>query len=166
MRLLQILVFAMVSTIAIGQPTFENKKGGYKVSIPFKWTVEKDGDITTVYAPDEGDMDTWKEKLEVSVYDANDLNLEEAFEFYMKQDLPSMYNAMKIEKQGGEVIHGQQSKWAIFSFSQSSAILYNVFYLVVKDKKIYMLQAVAEKSYFAKYEGKYLEIIRSFQFVK
>ena len=163
------VVFVFLFFFSLGitaQPSVENKKGGYKISIPFKWTVEKEGDITSVYVPDEGEMDTWKEKLEVSVYDANDLNLEEAFEFYMKQDLPSMYDGMKIEKQGGEVIHGEPSKWAVFSFSQSSAVLYNVFYIVVKNKKIYMLQAVAEKSFYPKYESGFLEIIHSFQFTK
>ena len=164
----QFLVFALLlfTTIAVAQPSFENKKGGYKISIPFKWTVEQDGDITSVYVPDEGDMDTWKEKLEVSLYDANNLNLEEAFAFYIEQDLPAMYTAMKVEKQGEEVIHGQKMKWALFSFSQSSAVLYNIFYLALKGDKIYMLQAVAEKSFYPKYESGFLEIIHSFEITK
>lgn len=166
MKRLLFFALTLITTGAFSQPAFENRKGGYKISIPYKWTVEKDEDVTSVYVPDEGDMDTWKEKLEVSLYDANDLNLDEAFAFYIEQDLPAMYNAMKVEKQGEEIIHGQKTKWALFSFSQSSAVLYNIFYLTVKGNKIYMLQAVAEKSFYPKYESGFLEIIHSFELTK
>lgn len=166
MKLLQILVFAMCSTVVFGQPTFVNKKGGYKVSIPFKWTVKQEDDVTIVYAPDEGNMDVWKEKLEVSLTPANDLDLEEGFKFYIEQDLPALYEGITVLRQGEEKINGMTTKWMVFSFRQSSNVFHNLFYLVWKDKKFYMLQAAAEKSFYPKYEGEYLKIIRSFQFVK
>lgn len=166
MKRFLVLLLTLLATFAGAQPSFENKKGGYKIFIPYKWTVEQDGDVTSVYAPEEGEMDTWREKLEVSIYDANELSLDEAFAFYIEQDLPAMYSAMKIEKHGDEIINGQKTKWALFSFSQSSAILYNIFYLALKDDKLFMLQAVAEKSFYPKYESSYLEIIHSFQITK
>ncbi|HEU5292747.1 MAG TPA: hypothetical protein VFU05_18990 [Cyclobacteriaceae bacterium] len=166
MKLLQILVFVMFPAIVFAQPTFENKKGGYKISIPFKWTVKQEDDVTIVYAPDEGDMDVWKEKLEISLTTANDLDLEEGFKFYIEQDLPAIYNGIQVLKQGEENINGLKTKWMVFSFSQSSNVFHNLFYLVWRDKKFYMLQAAAEKSFYPKYESEYLKIIRSFQFVK
>src|SRR5690348_15471074 len=130
MKLLQILVFVMFSTIAFSQPTFVNKKGGYKISIPFKWTVKQEEDVTIVYAPDEGDMDVWKEKLEVSLTAANDLDLEEGFKFYIEQDLPAIYDGIKVLRQGEEKINGLQTKWMVFSFRQSENVFHNLFYLV------------------------------------
>ena len=89
------LIFSALITHA--QP-FINKKGGYQITIPVGWVVQKEDEITSVYAPDVGDMDTWKEKVEISLTDANDLNLEEAFTFYVEQDLPALYDGITILK--------------------------------------------------------------------
>ena len=166
------LLLAAVSVSA--QQSFVNKKGGYKITVPEKWKVEQEGEITSVYAPDEGEMDTWQEKIEVSLTDANDLNLDEAFEFYIEQDLPAMYNGLKIEHQGNELINGEKTKWAVISFAGSGTVgttevsftLHNLFYLFHKNGKLYMLNGIAEKSYYPKLENHFLEIVRSFQFTK
>ena len=142
--------------------------------VPEKWTVEQEDDITSVYAPDEEEMDTWKEKLEISVTAANDLTLEEAFTFYVNEDLPTMYNGLKILKQGEEVVNGLPMKWVLFSFSGSGTIgtsevsftLHNLFYLALSNNKLFMLNGIAEKDYYQKLEGDYLKIVRSFNVTK
>ena len=134
--------------------------------VPEKWTIKQEDDVTIVYAPDEGEMDVWKEKLEISLTDAQDLSLEDGFDFYLEQDLPAIYDGLKLISRGEEEINGLKTKWMVFSFSQSTNVFHNVFYLVWKGKKFYMLQAAAEKSFYPTYEGEYLKIIRSFQFVK
>lgn len=134
--------------------------------VPENWTVKQEDDVTIVYAPEEGEMDVWKEKLEISLTDANDLNLEDGFSFYKEQDLPAIYDGLKVIGHGDENINGMKSKWMVFSFNQSSYTFHNLFYLIRKDKKFYMLQAAAEKGFYSKYESEYRKIIRSFQFVK
>jgi hypothetical protein len=169
-----LFLLLLIPFIGFAQKKFTNKKGGYKIVVPEKWTVEQDGEITSVYAPDEEEMDTWREKLEISLIDANDLNLEEAFQFYMEEDLPTNYNGIIIERQGDEVINGLPVHWAVFSFAGSGTVgssevsfrLYNIFYLTKKGEKLYMLNGIAEKSYFPKLETGFLEIIRSFQLTK
>jgi hypothetical protein len=163
---LSTIFFLLIAFGASAQQSFINKKGGYQIMIPEKWTTNQEDEVTIVYAPDEGEMDTWKEKLEVSLTDANDLNLEEGYNFYVQQDIPAMYDGLKIINQGEADINGLKSKWLVFSFNQGPHIFHNLFYLILKDKKFYMLQAAAEKSYYPKYEGDYLTIIRSFQFAK
>ncbi len=169
------LLFLILFTFSVtAQQAFENKKGGYKISVPEKWTVEQEGEITDVYAPDEGEMDTWRERLDISLTDANDLSLEEAFTFYIKDDLPPAYKNFAIVRQGEETIHGLYAKWVLFSFSGSGTVgetevsftLYNLFYLVLKNNKLFMLNGIAEKDYFSKLESDYLKIIRSFQVTK
>jgi len=166
MRLVITILFAFVIFNASAQKPFTNKKGGYKIMVPEKWTVKQEDDVTIVYAPDEEGMDVWKEKLEISVTAANDLDLEEGFAFYKEQDLPAIYDGIKFLNRGEENINGIKTKWMVFSFSQSANVFHNLFYLVWKDKKFYMLQAAAEKGFYPKYEKEYLKIIRSFQFVK
>lgn len=169
-----LLLFVLCTLNVSAQNDFENKKGGYKISVPEKWTVEQENEITEVYAPDEGEMDTWRERLEISLTDANDLTLEEAFTFYVKDDLPPAYNNFAIVRQGEETIHGLNAKWVLFSFSGSGTVgetevsftLYNLFYLTLKDNKLFMLNGIAEKEYFTKLESDYLKIVRSFQVTK
>ena len=134
--------------------------------VPEKWTVKQEDDVTIVYAPEEGEMDVWREKLEVSSTSANDLNLEDGFAFYIEQDLPAIYDGLKVLERGDAEINGLKAKWMVFSFTQSSNVFHNLFYLIWKDQKFYMLQAAAEKSFYPKYESEYRNIIRSFQFVK
>jgi len=174
MRLLIILFLGICILDASAQKTFQNKKGGYQITAPEGWTVELDDEITSVYAPDEEEMDTWKEKLEISLTDANDLTLEDAFNFYLQDDLPSMYNGLKIVRQGEEIINGLNTKWVLFSFSGSGTLgttevsftLYNLFYLTLKNNKLFMLNGIAEKDYYQKLESDYLKIVRSFQVTK
>jgi len=174
MRQLIILLLVFFVLDASAQKAFQNKKGGYQVIVPERWTVEPEDEITSVYAPDEEEMDTWKEKLEISLTDANDLTLDEAFNFYLQEDLPTLYNGLKIVKQGEEIIHGLNTKWVLFSFSGSGTVgttevsftLYNLFYLALKNNKLFMLNGIAEKDYYQKLESDYLKIVRSFQVIK
>ena len=156
---------------ASAQKPFQNKIGGYQIIIPAQWTVDQEDELTIVYAPDEEEMDTWREKLEISITDAIDLTLEDAFNYYVHDDLPTIYNGLKIIRQGEEDINGLKAKWVLFSFSGSGTLgttevsftLHNLFYLVLKDNKLYMLNGIAEKDYFQKLESDYLKIVRSFQ---
>ena len=174
MRYSAVLFFLLFTFGASAQKNFQNKKGGYQISVPSRWTVEEDEDVTSVYAPDEEEMDTWKEKLEISLTDANDLTLKDAFNFYIHDDLPATYNGFKIIRQGEEVINGLNTKWVLFSFSGSGTLgetevsftLYNLFYLTLKSNKLFMLNGIAEKEYYQKLESDYLKIVRSFQVAK
>lgn len=166
MKLSVFIAFVLFTSFLSAQETFENKQGGYKITVPAKWTVKQDSEITSVYAPEEGEMDPWREKLEISVSDANDLSLEEAFAFYIEQDVPALYDQFVILRQGEEEIKGLKSKWFVFSFTQSSVTLTNVFYLFLKNNKLFILQGIAEKSIYPNFENSYLEIIRSFQVTK
>jgi len=169
-----VILFVLFSFGAAAQQTFHNKKGGYQIVVPEKWTTRQDGDVTIIYVPDEGEMDTWKEKLEISVGSAQELTLEEAFDFYTRQDLPTAYTGFKIIKEGEEDIQGVSAKWIVFSFTGSGTVgsgevsftLYNLFCIVIKNGKLYMLNGIAEKEYFPKLESDYLKIVRSFQVVK
>jgi hypothetical protein len=174
MRYSVIFFFLFFSFGVAAQEVFQNKKGGYKISVPERWTVEQEDEITSVYAPDEEEMDSWKEKLEISLTDANDLTLEDAFNFYTQDDLPNMYKGFKIIRQGEEVISGLNTKWVLFSFSGSGTVgtaevsftFYNLFYLTLKNNKLFMLNGIAEKEYYQKLESDYLKIVRSFQITK
>ena len=174
MKYSTIFLFLFITFGVSAQQTFQNKKGGYQISVPEKWTVEHEDEITSVYAPDEEEMDTWKEKLEISVTGANDLTLEDAFNFYIQDDFPTAYKGFKIIRQGEEVIHGLNTKWVLFSFSGSGTLgetevsftLHNLFYLTLKNNKLFMLNGIAEKDYYQKLESDYLKIVRSFQVTK
>lgn len=159
---------------AAAQQIFQNKKGGYQLTVPEKWTTRQENEITSVYAPDEGEMDTWKEKLEISVYDGKELSLGEAYDFYIEKDFPSAYSSFTLVKQGEEDIRGTVARWAVFSFTGTGTVgsgevsftLYTLFYLVLKNEKLYMLNGIAEKDFFPRYENDYLKIIRSFRVIK
>jgi hypothetical protein len=166
-----ILAAILCSTVSAQSfRTLKNVYGKYSISIPENWIEKTEGSTTDAYAPDVGDMDEWKEFVGVSVAEANGLTLEEAFTFYITQDFPGYYPKFAVVKKGDETIGGLKAKWVLYSFSnssvagsQSSATLYNIFYLVLKGDRLYSLNGIAEQSHYPTYENDYLSVIRSFR---
>lgn len=166
-----LLVF-MISFVASAQTrVYENKDGKYKISIPENWKERVDGSTTDIFAPDEGEFDSWQEFIGISLSESNGLLLDEVFTFYLEQDFPEYYQNFTVEKSGEEIINGQKMKWMLYSFTSSTTsnglpvtiTLYNIFYLTLKNETLYSLNAIAEKEYYLKLEPDFLAIIRSFQ---
>ena len=162
--------FLLILYVSYGQSkTFENQNGNYKISMPHDWAVRVDGTTTDMLVPDEGDLDAWQEFVGVSLSESNGLTLNDIFTYYMKEDFPGYYQNFKIVKQGEEIINGENFKWVLYSFSNSpkpdAATLYNLFYLTLKKDILYSLNAISEKSGYAKLEPAFLTVIRSFQLI-
>jgi hypothetical protein len=176
-----IKLFFLISLIAgplvsEAQTPYKNEAGQYFITPLTGWVVTADGNVTNVYAPDESAMDTWSEKLEVSTGEANDVNLNDAFNYYIKKEFPEAYNKFEVISQGDESINGLKAKWAVFLFTASgtagsgtenetamSAPLQAIFYLLEKNNTLYFLVGVTEKSYFSTYEQSFRTITRSFR---
>ena len=149
----------------------ENKSGGYSISVPTTWTEKTEGTTTDVYPPEEGELDEWTEFVGVSIAEANELSLDEAFQYYLTEDFPSYYPGFTVVKKGEETINGLNAKWMLYSFSNAgtsnssakAATLYNVFYLFHKNDVLYSINGIAEKSYYPTYEQDFLGVIRSFR---
>ena len=165
------LLSVLISSAQAQSRGYENKEGNYSVSIPEKWRERTDGTTTDILAPEDGEFDVWQEFVGVSLSESNDLSLEEVFTYYIKEDFPGYYKNFKIEKSGEETINGQKMKWVLYSFTSSSTVqgktqsatLYDIFYLTLKNKTLYSLNAIAEKEYYQKLEADFLRIIRSFR---
>ena len=158
-------------------PEYKNPDGHYTF-IPVKgWTVRTSGRESFAYAPADGGMDPWDEKLEFSVTDGDGIELNDAFDFYIKTDFPSAYGRYKLVNQGTEQINGLESKWATFTFSAQgtaaggtgsgdstvTATLQALFYVIKKDKSLYLINGVTEKNLFPKFEPSFRAIIRTFR---
>ncbi len=155
----------------------QNREGHYSFIPLSGWTTKFHGNESFVYAPADGAMDSWDEKVDFSVSDGEDILLEDAFDFYIKTDFPEAYGRFKVISQGDETINGMKAKWATFTFSASgkaagatsagdstiSATLQAVFYLFKKENSLYLVNGVAEKSLFPKYEASFRSIIRTFR---
>jgi hypothetical protein len=162
------LFLLLVSLVGHTQArVYENKLGNYKISIPANWKERVEETTTDIFVPDEGELDAWQEFVGISLSESNGLSLNDVFAYYIKEDFPGYYQNFKIVKQGQETINGQNFKWVLYSFSNSStpdaAILYNLFYLTLKKDMLYSLNAISEKSGYAKLEPAFLNVIRSFQ---
>lgn len=166
------LLAFLISFVSTAQTSvYENKAGKYTISIPENWKERVDGTTTDIFAPDEGELDSWQEFVGVSLSESNGLSLEDAFTFYLEQDFPGYYQNFTVEKSGEEIINGQPMKWMLYSFTSSTTsdgvpvtiTLFNIFYLTLKGDTLYSLNAIAEKGYYLKLEPDFLAIIRSFQ---
>jgi hypothetical protein len=162
------LFYMMFSIVSLCQMrVYENKNGSYKVSVPTNWKERVEGTTTDILVPDEGELDAWQEFVGVSLSESNGLSLNDIFTYYLREDFPGYYQNFKIIKQGEETINGQNFKWVLYAFSNSSkadaASLYNLFYLTLKGNTLYSLNAISEKSGYAKLEPEFLNVIRSFQ---
>lgn len=146
------------------------------IALP-EWRVRTNGNETSVYAPADGEMDPWDEKLEFSVTDGEGIELEDAFRFYIQTDFPATYGKFKLVDQGSEEINGLQAKWATFLFSAQgtaaggtgsgdstlSATLYALFYVIKKNNTLYLVNGVTEKKLFSRFESSFRTIIRTFR---
>jgi hypothetical protein len=162
-----LLSLLMISFAGHSQKIYENKEGGYKVTVPANWKERIEGTTTDILVPDDGELDAWQEFVGVSLAESNGLSLNDIFTYYIKEDFPGYYQNFNIVKQGEETINGQKFKWVLYSFSNSpkpdAATLYNLFYLTSKKETLYSLNAISEKSGYAKLEPAFLNVIRSFQ---
>ncbi|HET9054166.1 MAG TPA: hypothetical protein VFM90_08340 [Cyclobacteriaceae bacterium] len=172
------LVAVALSSRAQNLSVYTNPEGRYALTPSAGWTVRTSGSDSFVYAPEEGDMDPWSEKLEFSKADGEDITLGDAFDFYTNTDFPAAYGKFKLVAKGDETINGLPAKWAVFTFSATgeaatpsgdstlSATLQALFYVIKKDNALYLINGVTEKSLFASFDLPFRTIIRTFRVVE
>jgi hypothetical protein len=170
-----ILIFVSVNVFSQKTSDYNNIEGRYAFTPLAGWTVRINGSESSVYAPADGDMDAWDEKVEFSKTDGEDIELSDAFDFYIKTDFPAAYGNFKLINQGTEQINGLEAKWASFTFSAYgtaakagragdsilTASLQAVFYVVKKNNSLYLVNGVTEKSLFPKFDPSFRAIIRT-----
>jgi hypothetical protein len=177
-RLLFLILLASLSLNVYAQSpsAYTNSEGRYSFTPTTGWKVQTSGSESSVYAPADGGMDPWDEKLEFSVTDGEGVELNDAFDFYINTDFPAAYGKFKLINQGSEEINGLNAKWAIFTFSAQgtatggtgsgdstlSATLQAMFYVIKKDNSLYLVNGVTEKSLFPKFDLPFRSIIRTF----
>ena len=77
----------------------QNHEGHYTFTPLSKWTTKFHGNESFVYAPADGAMDSWDEKIDFGVSDGEGIELEDAFDFYIKTDFPEAYGRFKVISQ-------------------------------------------------------------------
>ncbi|CAN0473318.1 unnamed protein product [Phaeothamnion confervicola] len=172
-----LLVFCSLSLCAQPSQEYTNPEGGYAFKPLIGWTVRTKSNESFAYAPEDGNMDSWSEKLDFSIADGDGIELEDAFDFYINTDFPTAYKKFKLIGKGDEQINGLSAKWALFTFSAFgeaagatgsgdsalTATLQAVFYVIKKDKSLYLVNGVAEKSLYPKFDLYFRTIIRTFR---
>ena len=176
-RTLVSFFFLSISLSVSAQSTpYHNVEGRYSFMPLRGWTVRASGSDSFVYAPEDGDMDSWSEKLDFSKVEGEGIALEDAFDFYVNTDFPAVYTKFKLTDTGIEQINGLSAKWVTFTFSATgqaedatssgdttlSATLQALFYIIKKDNSLYLINGVAEKSLFPKFDLPFRTIIRTF----
>lgn len=177
-RFLLYFPFILISWSLCAQSTpYHNEEGHYSFTPLNGWTVRTSGNDSFAYAPEDGMMDQWNEKLDFSVTDGEDITLDDAFDFYTNIDFPAAYGKFKLLAKGDEQINGLPAKWVTFTFSASgqaanatpagdstiSATLQALFYVIKKDNSLYLINGVSEKGLFQKFELPFRTIIRTFR---
>lgn len=173
MRLLIIKIFILFtsSSVLAQLSVAENTEAHFKFSYPSTWFAKNEGTITDVYSPEEGAEDVWQEYLGVSIGEANGLTLQESYDYYIKTDFPEYYPEFAVLRSGNETINGLPARWALCSYGASgtanskfqSAIIYNLFYLILKNDVLYFINGIAVETEYPRFEETFLEIIRTFQ---
>jgi hypothetical protein len=116
----------------------------------------------------------WQEYLGISTGAANGLTLDEAFDYYIKTDFPDYYPNFSVINSGKETINGLPARWALCSYradgaannESKSAVIYNLFYLFLKDDVLYFLNGIAVESEYPRFEDTFRQIARSFSVSK
>ncbi|WKZ59544.1 MAG: hypothetical protein QY309_16995 [Cyclobacteriaceae bacterium] len=167
-------LFLLSAFLSFGQKQVTNEEGGYRITIPESWGVKKEATVTDVYSPDEGGQDVWQEYLGISTGAANGLTLDEAFNYYIKTDFPEYYPNFSVINSGKETVSGLPVRWALCSYradgaannESKSAVIYNLFYLFLKDDVLYFLNGIAVESEYPRFEDTFRQIARSFSVSK
>lgn len=177
-RLIFLFLITGFSFGAFSQPSEQVNREGHYAFSPLKgWAGRISGTDSYVYAPADGAMDPWDEKIEFSITDGEDIELNDAFDFYINTDFPDVYGNFRLVDQGSEDINGLHAKWATFTFSAQgtatgatstgdstvSATLQALFYVIKKDNTLYLANGVTEKNLFARFDAPFRTIIRTFR---
>lgn len=175
---LSFIFFIFFSTAFSQGKEHHNLSGHYAFTSLAGWTIQMNGSDSYAYAPADGGMDVWDENLEFAITDGEGIELNNAFDFYIKTDFPAAYAKFKLVAQGDETINGLQAKWATFTFSAQgtveettqkgdstiTALVQALFYVIKKDNTLYLIHGVTEKNLFSKFETPFRTIIRSFRY--
>ncbi len=177
-RLAFIFLIIGLSFGASGQTSEKINHEGHYAFTPLKgWNARISGTDSYVYAPADGAMDPWDEKLEFSITSGENIELDHAFNFYTTVDFPELYAQFELINQGEEEINGLPAKWAVFTFSGQgtasaatasgdstiSANLQALFYVIKKGDSLYLIDGVTEKNLFARFDSSFRTIIRTFR---
>lgn len=177
-RLILLFLVIGLSFKASGQSSQKVNREGHYAFTPLKgWTARLSGTDSYVYAPADGAMDPWDEKLEFSVTSGENIELDHAFNFYTTFDFPELYAQFELISQGEEEINGLPAKWAIFTFSGQgtasaatasgdstvSANLQALFYVIKNGDSLYLINGVTEKNLFSRFDPSFRAIIRTFR---
>lgn len=170
-----LFLFCVLETVAQKPLSFTNKEGRYSITPLAGWQAKQNGTSTYIYAPADGAMDQWDEKLDISTAEANDNTVDEAFDFFIGTDFPESYAKFTVIRKGEETIHGIKARWAEFTFSgagaaeganennQVTATLRVIFYLFEKNNTLYLINGLTEQSLFKKFEPDFRTTIRTFR---
>lgn len=180
--MIRLFIFSLLVSLSLNvcaqtSSAYTNSEGGYEFTPTSGWKVRASGSESSVYAPADGSMDPWDEKLEFSLTDGEDIELNDAFDFYIHTDFPSAYGRFKLINQGSEEINGLNAKWATFTFSAQgtaaggtgegdstlSATLQALFYVIKKGNSLYLVNGVTEKNLAPKFDLPFRTIIRTFR---
>jgi hypothetical protein len=164
------VICSVISTVFAQTHQVKNEEGNYNITAPATWMPKKEGTITDLYSPEEAADDVWQEYLGISTGEANGLSLEEAFDYYIKTDFPEYYPQFQVIESGKETIGGLPTLWALCSYDASgtahtekkSAVVYNLFYLILKDDVLYFLNGIAVETEYPRFDETFRQIIRSF----
>lgn len=178
-RLLFFIILVAAGADVYPQTTSEytNDEAHYAFTPSAGWRVRATGPDSYAYAPPDGTMDPWDEKIVFSITDGEDIELNDAFDFYINTDFPQAYSLYKLVNQGSEQINGLQARWATFTFSAEgiaeggtgvgdstvSASLQALFYVIKKGNTLYLINGVTEKNLFTRFDAPFRTIIRTFR---
>jgi hypothetical protein len=172
MKFSALLFFMIFSSVTVMAQTkrVQNAEGQYSITAPSDWAINIEGSVTDAYSPEEGKEDLWQEYLGISTGDANGLTLQQAFDYYIKIDFPGYYPEFRVLETGKETINGMTALWTLCSYGASgnvnnltqSAVIYNLFYLFLKDDTLYFLHGIAVDTEYPRFDESFRQIIRSF----
>lgn len=160
-----IAVYAFLSETPPEPGRYYNKQYNYSIEFPEDWeiTIEYGGKSVIATRPEHAETDNFKQVVQVIV---EDLPYQPKLDFFFDFLLNAYRREMSvsIREKGDITIDNRKAKWVIvhtFMEGYKAQSLYNC---MVKDKKGYLIQCIAEPYNFAEHKNTFDKAIQSFRF--
>ena len=161
MKLILVLIILLTTPILLISQVIKNETRNYTIEKTENWEHRIEGNKTTIFSKNEGLFDNYQENLQVHIFPANGMNLEQVYETQITFKFSKTFKNFQLIEEGEMLIDGNKSKWIRFKCKDQSVKFEDLALMFVKNDKAYYIVCLSKDKDFENYQSRFLEMIKS-----
>jgi hypothetical protein len=163
MRILLLFIITISFSNVFGQERFYNSNKTFSFIPIANWENYSKEDTLCFAQPLSNIFDNYQENINVCIYPANGMSLEELWESFVLRDFPKSFENYKFIQMSESIINEKKAKWIAFSNTTNNVKFQNLVYMLVENDIMYYIICIAKESEYSKLDKEFRQMINTFQ---